>query len=68
MKTASSVSGNRPFLGQVNFLRNASHPLMIVAFPPQLNVAFINSKNCDGFAVSLLLCTPNNFTPELCHI
>jgi hypothetical protein len=27
-KTASSTSGNRPFLGPVNFLRDTSHPLI----------------------------------------
>jgi hypothetical protein len=26
--TASSVSGNRPFLGPVNFFHDASHPLI----------------------------------------
>jgi hypothetical protein len=25
-------------------------------------------KNCSGFMVSLLLCTPNNFMFELCRI
>jgi hypothetical protein len=28
VKTASSFSGNHPFLGPVNFLRDASHPLI----------------------------------------
>jgi hypothetical protein len=28
VKTASSISGNRPFLSPVNFLRDASHPLI----------------------------------------
>jgi hypothetical protein len=39
-----------------------------LAFPPQSNVGFINSKNCSGFAVSLLLCALNNFMFELCRI
>jgi hypothetical protein len=30
VKTALSVSGNRPFLGPVNFLHDASHPLIAV--------------------------------------
>jgi len=30
MKTASSISGNRPFLGPVNFLRDISHLLIAV--------------------------------------
>jgi len=30
VKTASSISGNRPFLGPVNFLCDASHPLIAV--------------------------------------
>jgi len=30
MKTVSSISGNRPFLGPVNFLHDASHPLITV--------------------------------------
>jgi len=28
VKTASQISGNHPFLGPVNFLRDASHPLI----------------------------------------
>jgi hypothetical protein len=28
VKTASNTSGNHPFLGPVNFLRDASHPLI----------------------------------------
>jgi hypothetical protein len=32
------------------------------------DVAFINSINCSGFAISCLLCACNNFTIELCHI
>jgi hypothetical protein len=43
-------------------------PDCCLVFPPQSYVAFMNSKNCSGFAVSLLLCAPNNFTSELCHI
>jgi len=39
-----------------------------LVFLPQSNVAFINSKNWSDFAVSLLLCAPNNFTFELCRI
>jgi hypothetical protein len=30
MKIASSISGNHPFLGPVNFLRDATHPLIDV--------------------------------------
>jgi len=30
VKTASSISGNRPFLDPVNFLPDASHPLIAV--------------------------------------
>jgi hypothetical protein len=68
LKTASSTSGNRPFLGPLNFLRDISHlPIAALCFR-QSNVAFINSRNCSGFAVSLLLCIPNNFTFELCRI
>jgi hypothetical protein len=67
-RTASSVSGNRPFLGPVNFLRYVSHPLIAALCFRQSNVAFMNSKSCSGFAVSLLLWAPKNFTFELCRI
>jgi len=30
MKIASSISGNRPFLGPVNFRRGASHPVITI--------------------------------------
>jgi len=30
VKTAASISGNRPFLGPVNFLCDSSHPLIAV--------------------------------------
>jgi hypothetical protein len=42
--------------------------MLSTQFPPQSNIAFINSKNCSGFSVSILLCTPNKLTFELCHI
>jgi hypothetical protein len=32
MKTATSISGNRPFLGPANFLRDASDLLIAVLF------------------------------------
>ena len=39
-----------------------------LVFPPQSKVAFINSKNCSGFVVSLILCATNNLTFEICRI
>jgi hypothetical protein len=55
------------FSGMAFLAAGASHPHCL-AFPPQSNVAFINSKNCSGFAVFLLLCALNNFTIKLCCI
>jgi hypothetical protein len=59
----SSLLGSSEFL---SWCLTLSDPCRV--FAPQLNVAFISSKNCRGFAVSLLLYAPNSFTFELCHV
>ena len=46
-------------------LTPADHCLV---FPPQSNVAFINSKNCSGFAVSILLSALNKGKHSLVRI
>ena len=57
------------FLGSSEFFSWRLTPAeRCLVFPLQSHVAFINSKNCSGFAVSFILCTPNNFTFELCRI
>jgi hypothetical protein len=64
MKTASTVSGNRSSLVQWCLTLTDCY----LVFPPQPNIAFINAKNYSSLALSLLFCSPNNFTFELCHI
>jgi hypothetical protein len=69
VKTASSISENRPFLGPVNFLHDASHLLIAVLCFRHSRTLFSSApKNCSGFVVSLLLCALNNFTFELCRV